>query len=142
MAGMNRVFVGWVDVNPEPYYNMGYNTKEEYEDVILHENLKFQETLKRKCASGRTIVGAKHSLDENTAGNDLFIKFFGVFYSKKYVLDLSVHLIDLNTSTEVAAIPMKDYSAGLCTLESCLEKELDQVNRALQKELQCEQAGK
>jgi len=142
LSNMNRIFIGWVDVDPDAYNKMGYTTREEYEDVILHANMKFQETLKSKCAPGRTVVGAKRSLDENTTGNDLFIKFFDASYSEKYVLDLSVRFIDLKTDTELVAILVDHYAAGLCGLERCLEKELDQVNRELQKQLQCKVSGK
>ncbi|MGA3080930.1 MAG: hypothetical protein ABSD44_06065 [Terracidiphilus sp.] len=69
MAGMNRIFVGWVDLDPGSYYDLGYS-REEWEDVILHANLEFQEKLEGQCSHSRTIVAAKDKKDENTAGND------------------------------------------------------------------------
>jgi hypothetical protein len=140
MAGMDRVFVGWVALDPELYFDLGYS-RAEWEDVILHENLKFQENLKRQC-SRRTVAGAKDAKDQNTAGNDLHIKFSDVSFSSKYVLYLSVQFIDLKTNTVVAVVDYDHYYGSLCGLERCLEKELDQVNQELQEQLSCKPARK
>jgi hypothetical protein len=136
LTNMNHVFLGWVDLNPEAYFDLGYS-KEEWEDVIRHENVKFQEYLSTQCSPNRTVAGAKDSKDEKTAGNVLYIKFSDVIFSTGYVLHLSVHFIDLKTNSEVASIPDQSYSAHLCGLVGCLESELDQVNRKLQKQLSC-----
>ncbi|MFZ0772762.1 MAG: hypothetical protein WCA49_05000 [Candidatus Sulfotelmatobacter sp.] len=134
MKGMNRVFLGWVDISPDDYHHQGYSSREQYLAVINHANTAFQETCQSKALSGRTMTAAKSRDDESTAGNDLYVKFSDVAYDHKYRLHLSVHFIDLKTNTEVGSIPLRIYKAHLCGLEGCMIKELDQVSEELQKE--------
>ena len=134
LKGMNRVFLGWVDISPDDYHHQGYATREEYLAVINHANAAFQETCQSKALSGRTMIAAKSKGDESTAGNDLFVKFSDVAYDHGYRLHLSVHFIDLKTNAEIGSVPVKTYTAHMCGLESCLIKELDQVSGELQKE--------
>jgi len=134
LKGMNRVFLGWVDVSPDDYHHQGYATREEYLAVINHANTAFQEACQSKALSGRTMTAAKSKGDENTAGNDLYVKFSDVVYDHKYRLHLSVHFIDLKTNTEIGSIPLETHSAHMCGLEGCLIKELDKVSEELQKE--------
>ncbi|HEY1208939.1 MAG TPA: hypothetical protein VGE85_06205 [Terracidiphilus sp.] len=154
LTKMNHIFIGWVDLNPEAYFDLGYS-RAEWEDVIRHANMKLQEHLKTQCDLGRvkergatsvvtsleprfeSVTGAKDSKDENTAGSDLFIKFSEASFDTKYVLHLSVHLIDLKTNTEVAIIPLNNYKGHLCGLVDCLDQELDTVNVKLEEQLSC-----
>jgi hypothetical protein len=155
MKNMNHVFLGWVALDPEEAYDLGYS-KAEWEDVISHENVKFQEYFNKQCTTGsmvgvhttstvprfQTITGAKDSKDEKTSGNDLYIKFSDVSFSTGYVLNLSAHFINLKTNTEVASIPSQKYRAHVCGLVGCLEQELDELNQKLQKQLSCKLADK
>ena len=75
LKGMNRVFLGWVDISPDDYHHQGYATREEYLAVINHANTAFQEYCQSKAFSGRTMTAAKARGDENTAGNDVYVKF-------------------------------------------------------------------
>ena len=134
LKGMNRVFLGWVDVSPDDYHHQGYSTREEYLAVINHANTAFQENCQSKAFSGRTMTAAKTRGDESTAGNDVYVKFSDVVYDHGYRLHLSVHFIDLKTNAEIGSIPLKTYGAHMCGLEGCLIKELDQVSEELQKE--------
>ncbi|MGP0020821.1 MAG: hypothetical protein ACLPHP_19790 [Candidatus Sulfotelmatobacter sp.] len=133
LKGMNNVFLGWVNMSPEDYHHQGYSTKEEYQAVINHANTAFQESC-QKAFSGRTVTAAKNPGDENTAGNDVYVKFSDVVYDHKYRLTISVHFIDLKTNAEIGSIPKKTYSAHYCGLEGCMIKELDKVSEELQKE--------
>jgi len=133
LKGMDRVFLGWVDMSPDDYHRQGYATREDYLAVINHANTSFQETC-QKALSGRTMTAAKAKGDENTAGNDVYVKFSDVAYDHGYRLHLSVHFIDLKTNAEIGSIPLKTYTAHFCTLESCMIKELDTVSEELQKE--------
>jgi len=136
MKDISRVFVGWVDINPEDYHMQGYSTKQEWLDVISGANDTFQKSLaSSKALSGRTVTTAKNRDDANTAGNDLSIKFSDVQFDKKYRLHLAVHFMDVKTNTEVGSIPAKTYGAHLCSLSGCMDKELEEVNREVQKEL-------
>jgi hypothetical protein len=134
LKGMNRVFLGWVDVSPDDYHHQGYSTREEYLAVINHANVAFQENCQSKAFSGRTMAAAKARGDESTAGNDLYVKFSDVVYDHKYRLHLSVHFIDLKTNAEIGSIPLTTYKAHFCGLEGCMNKELDQLSEELQKE--------
>jgi hypothetical protein len=134
LKAMNHVFLGWVDISSDDYHHQGYATREEYQAVINHANAAFQETAQSKALSGRTMTAAKAKGDENTAGNDLYVKFSDVVYDHGYRLHLSVHFIDLKTNTEIGSIPVKTYGAHVCGLEGCLIKELDKVSEDLQKE--------
>ena len=133
LKGMNRVFLGWVNISPDDYHKQGYSTREEYLAVVNHANTAFQEAC-QKALSGRTMTAAKSQGDENTAGNDVYVKFSDVAYDHGYRLHLSVHFIDLKTNAEIGSIPMKTYTAHMCGLESCMIKELDTVSEELQKE--------
>lgn len=135
MKGMNHIFLGWVDMSPDDYHRQGYSTREEYLAVINHANTVFQEECKSKVFSGRTMTAAKNRSDENTAGNDLYVKFSDAVYDHGYRLHLSIHFIDLKTNAEIGSVPLKTYKGHLCGLEACMNKELEEVRRELQKAL-------
>jgi hypothetical protein len=135
MKGMNHIFLGWVDMSPDDYHRQGYSTREEYLAVINHANTVFQEECKSKVFSGRTMTAAKNRSDENTAGNDLYVKFSNAVYDHGYRLHLSIHFIDLKTNAEIGSVPLKTYKGHLCGLEACMNKELEEVRRELQKAL-------
>jgi hypothetical protein len=132
--GMNRIFLGWVDISADDYHHQGYSSREEYLAVINHANTWFQTRCQATAFAGRTMIAAKDRGDENTAGNDLYVKFSDVVYDHEYRLHVSVHFIDLKTNAEIGSIPLKVYSAHVCGLEGCLDKELEKVNEELQKE--------
>lgn len=135
MKGMNHIFLGWVDMNPDDYHHQGYSTREEYLAVINHANTFFQTTCQSKVFSGRTMTAAKDRSDENTAGNDLYVKFSDASYDHKYRLHLSVHFIDLKTNAEIGSIPLRTYKGHLCGLEGCMDKELEEVSSEIRKAL-------
>jgi hypothetical protein len=132
LTDVHRVFVGWADMDPESSFDLGYS-KDEWVDVIRHENVMFQKKVKDGLNSRFTsIATAKDKTDENTVGNDLYIKFSDVVFDTGYVLHLSVHIIDLKTNTEIATIPEHKYKGSLCGLTTCMEQEFDEVNTKLQ----------
>ncbi len=134
MKGMNRVFLGWVDISPDDYHHQGYSTREEYLAVINHANTAFQEFTQSKAFAGRTMTAAKSRDEQNTAGNDVYVKFSDVSYDHKYRLHLAIHFIDLKTNAEIGSVPLNTYTAHMCGLEGCMIKELDKVGEELQKE--------
>jgi hypothetical protein len=134
MRDMNHIFLGWIDLNPEQFFDLGYS-KQEWIDVIGGANSFFQRNCQSKYLPGRTILAAKDKGDENAAGNDLYIKFSDVTFGTDYRLQLSIHFIDPKTNSEIASIPARTYGAHLCGLVSCLETELDQVGTKLQGEV-------
>jgi hypothetical protein len=90
---------------------------------------KFKEGLKLRFT---TVTAAKDRSDENTAGNDLYVKFSNVSFDTGYALHLTVHIIDLKTNTEIATIPEQKYKGSLCGLTTCMEQEFYEVNTKLQ----------
>jgi hypothetical protein len=134
MSGMNRIFLGWVDLDPYNFAELGYS-KAEWADVIANANATFQQKCQSKYLAGRTITLAKDKGDENVAGNDLYIKFSDAAFGRDYRLRLSVRFIDPKTNSEIASIPLKKYTGRLCGLVSCLHKELEEVGSKLQLEV-------
>jgi hypothetical protein len=128
MKSAHRIFLGWVDISPDTYHLQGYSSREEYLAVINSANAAFQADCESKVFSGRTVTAAKSREDQDTTGNDLFVKFSDVDYDHKYRLRLSVHFIDLKTNTEIGSVPPKTYTAHICGLESCMNKELMKVS--------------
>jgi hypothetical protein len=80
------------------------------------------------------MTAAKSRDDQNTAGNDVYVKFSDVSYDHKYRLHLAIHFIDLKTNAEIGSVPLNTYTAHMCGLEGCMIKELDKVGEELQKE--------
>jgi hypothetical protein len=130
MSNMNHIFLGWVDIGQDAYRYLGYETREDWDKVIKDENIGFQEDFQTKM-HGRTVVVAKDSKDENTLGNDLYIKFTDATVDKGYRLHLTVHLIDLKTNTEIGSIPNLVLNSHLCSLTGCISKDLGVVTEKL-----------
>lgn len=132
MSNMNHIFLGWVDISLDAYKYLGYETREDWAQVIQKENKGFQEDFQTKM-HGRTVVVAKNNQDENTAGNDLYVKFTDATVDKGYRLHLSVHLINLKTNTEIGSIPNLVLNGHLCSLTGCIAKDLGVVTEKLEK---------
>ena len=135
MSNMKKVFVGWVDLSPDEYHLLDYDTKADWVAVIDKVNASFQADLQSNYLAGRTLTMAKNREDENAAGNDLYIKFTNVSEDKGYRLHIAVHFIDPKTNTELAVIPEDRYGAHVCGLEGCIEKELDKVGELVSKQV-------
>jgi hypothetical protein len=127
MSNMKTIFVGWIDLDPDTYRVLDYDTKAEWAEVIDNFNAYFQSELKTNYLAGRTLTMAKNKDDVNAAGNDLYIKFTDVSEDSGYRLHIAVHFIDPKTNTELAVIPADRYGAHLCGLVGCMEKEVDKV---------------
>jgi len=135
MSNMNKIFVGWVDLDPDTYRVLDYDTKAEWATVIDNINAYFQDDLKSNYLAGRTLTMAKNKDDVNAAGNDLYIKFTNASEDKGYRLHIAVHFIDPKTNTELAVIPEVRYGAHLCALVGCMEKELGKVGELVSKQV-------
>jgi hypothetical protein len=143
MKGMNRIFVGWVDLGPDEWAAHGYATKAEWIDVIGSLNSAFTSGLQATYLNGRTIVAAKEKGDENAAGCDLYIKFSDVHVDyDNYHLILSIHFIDPKTNAEIAAIPVRPYYGNDWGLRGYLNEALKEVGTKLRVEVTGESPGK
>lgn len=132
MSNMNRIFLGWVDIDTNSYRDLGYESREDWAKVIENKNKEFQDDFQSRLSHRHTIVAAKDKGDENSAGNDLYVKFSDASVDHGYKLHLSVHLIDLKTNTEIASIPHLVLNGHLCTLSGCIAKDLKVVSEKLQ----------
>ncbi|HEY0308316.1 MAG TPA: hypothetical protein VGB94_09150 [Acidobacteriaceae bacterium] len=136
LQGMKQVYVGWVDLNPDAYFDLGYSSKDEWVKAIDTLNNVFQKDLKNKYLSNRTVMVSASKETENPAGSDLYIKFTDVSVDKHYRLHLTVHLIDPKTNAEIDTIPNAVYTGRVCGLVGCLNKSLHQVGETLAKRLE------
>lgn len=143
MKNMNHVFLGWVDLGPDEWALHGYNTKNEWADIIGSLNAEFSRSLQVTYLPGRTITAAKDKGDENAAGNDLYIKFSDVRVDyDNYHLILAIHFIDPKTNSEIATIPVRPYYGNDWGLKNYLKAALDEVGIKLQVEVTGELQGK
>ena len=143
MSRMNRIFLGWVDMNPDEWALHGYSTKAEWTDIINSLNAEFLRSLQVTYLPGRTITAAKDKADENAAGNDLYIKFSDVRVDyDNYHLILSIHFIDPKTNAEIATIPTRPYYGNDWGLKNYLKAALDEVGTKLGVEITGEPQGK
>jgi len=136
MKGMNRIFLGWVDMVPDDWAVHGYASKAEWAGAINTLNNAFQRLCQTTYLPGRTVTGAKEKGDENATGNDLYIKFSDVRVDyDHYHLYLSVHFIDPKTNSELASIPVRPYYGNDWGFVNYLRAALDEVGVKLQVEI-------
>jgi hypothetical protein len=131
-SNMNKIFIGWVDLNPSAYGSLGYKSKDQWVAVIDKANADFVQHCQSIFGTGRTVTGAKSKEDEKTEGNDLYIKIDDANFDSSYILHATAHLIDLKTNKELATLTNRRYRGRLCALEGCLTKELDELSGDLQ----------
>jgi hypothetical protein len=131
VSAVRHIFFGWIAPDSNAYYDLGYTTMAEWDSVIDHANIRFQQYLKSKYLPDRTVMGAKDKKDENITGDELYVKFSDVSFDTHYVLHLSIHLIDPKTNAEIGVIPSLKYRGHLCALEGCLDQEFDQLSEDL-----------
>lgn len=128
MQGMNKIFVGWVDMGPDEWATFGYHDKAEWTDLIASLNASFASNLQATYLSGKTIVRAKDETDTNAAGSDLYIKFTDVHVDyNDYHLILAIHFIDPKTGSEIGVIPVRPYYGNDWGLRGFLTEALKEV---------------
>jgi hypothetical protein len=143
MSKMNHIFLGWVDLGADEWAFHGYSTKDEWVNVIDSLNAEFARSLQVTYLPGRTITAARDKLEENAAGNDLYIKFSDVRVDyDNYHLILSIHFIDPKTNAEIGSIPTRPYYGNDWGLKNYLKAALDEAGKKLQVELTGELQGK
>jgi hypothetical protein len=135
MSNIKTIFVGWVNLDPDEYRLLDYDSKGDWVKVIDEVNDNFQNDLKTNYLAGRSLTMAKNKDDVSADGKDLYIKFTDVSEDKGYRLHIAVHFIDPKTNTELAVIPEDRYGAHVCGLEGCIEKELDKVGELMKNQL-------
>lgn len=143
MSHMNRIFVGWVDLNPDAWALYDFHSRADWTDDITFLNAGFVQGLQATYLHGRTIIAAKNKADENASGNDLYIKFSDVQidYDHEHLV-LSIHFIDPKTNSEVASIPLRPYYGDGHNVTEYLKAALAEVGLKLQVEVTGEAPGK
>lgn len=143
MSNMSRIFVGWVDLEPDAWALFDYHSRADWTEVIGSLNADFARGLQATYLHGRTITAAKEKADENASGNDLYIKFSDVRvdYDNEHLI-LSIHFIDPKTHAEIAAIPVRPYYGDGHNVAEYLKAALDEVGTKLQVEVTGEKPEK
>jgi hypothetical protein len=143
MTHMNHIFVGWVDLEPDAWALYDFHSRADWTEVIAALNADFLRGLQSTYLNGRTITSAKEKADENTSGNDLYIKFSDVRvdYDHEHLV-LSIHFIDPKTNAELATIPVRPYYGDGHNVTQYLQAALDEVGMKLQVEITGESPGK
>jgi hypothetical protein len=137
MSARKIIFLGWVGLSPDGWSLWGYHNKEEWMSVIADLNHDFQSSCKGQYLAGRTVIVAKDANDENAAGSDLYIKFSDINIDHNYYgIRLSIHFIDPETNTEIAAIPSRlYYEKRWFKFQLYMRGALDEVGTKLQVEI-------
>lgn len=143
MSHMNRIFLGWVDLEPDAWALYGYTSRAGWAETIASLNAGFARSVQTTYLPGRTITAAKDSENEIVAASDLYIKFSNVRvdYENDHLI-LSIHFIDLKTNSEIASIPVRPYYGNASGLKNYLKAALDEVGRKLQVEVTGETQSK
>ncbi len=143
MSNMNRIFLGWVDLEPDAWALYGYSSKTDWTKIINSLNASFSRSAQVTYLRGRTVTAAKDSENEIVAANDLYIKFSDVRvdYENDHLI-LSIHFIDLKTNSEIASIPVRPYYGNASGIKNYLKSALDEVGKKVQVEVTGETPGK
>src|ERR1039458_6364436 len=72
MSGMNRIFLGWVDLKEDAWALYGYSSQAEWASMVTGFNIQFLGLCQAKLPGGKTVVGARDIGDENLAGYNLY----------------------------------------------------------------------
>jgi hypothetical protein len=135
MSHRNRVFVGWIDLEPEAWALYDFHSRSDWTEVITALNADFVRGLQATYLNGRAITAAKEKADEDASGSDLYIKFSDVRvdYNHEHLF-LSIHFIDPKTNSEIASIPARPYYGDGHNVTEYLKEALDEVGVKLQVE--------
>jgi hypothetical protein len=136
MKGMNRIYLGWVDLIPEDWSLLGYETEQYWLEGIDRLNHSFMRLCQKEYLGGKTVAGSEARDADDPAGFDLYIKFSDVRIDyDNYLLYLSIHFIDPNTNSEIAAIPARAYYGDDWGFERYLKAALEEVSLKIQVEI-------
>jgi hypothetical protein len=136
MSNMNHIILGWVDLEPDAWALYDSRSRADWAEVIASLNADSVRGLQATYLHGRTITAAKDKADENTSGNDLYIKFSDVRvdYDHEHLI-VSIHFIDPKTNTELATIPVRPYYGDGHNVTEYLKAALDEVGTKVQVEI-------
>ncbi len=144
MSDKKIIFLGWVDLPLESWRLWGYESKEEWTNIVKDLNLDFQSSCQGQYLAGRTVTFAKDRSDENAAGADLYIKFSNVNIDHDYYgIRLSIHFIDPKTNTEIGSIPSRlYYEKRWFKFQLYMRAALDEVSSKIRAEVTGQTQGK
>lgn len=136
MRGMNRIFLGWIDMKEDAWALYGYSSKEEWASMVTGLNSQFLGLCQNKLLGGKTVVGARDKGDEDAGGYNLYIRFSDVRIDySKYHLYLSIHFIDPRTNAEIGSIPARPYFGNDWGFANYLKSALDEASQKIKVEI-------
>ncbi len=136
LVPMTKVFIGWVDLEPEDWALHGYGDKKEWSELIVTLNRALLRLCQTKYLRGRTVVAAQDASDTNAAAHDLYIKFSDVRIDyNRYYLYLSIQFIDPKTKAVLGTIPMRPYYGNDLGFFKYLRAAMEEVAVKLQVEI-------
>ena len=136
LTAAKNIFIGRVDISTGNWSVLGYASEKDWEDVINKNNKNFQQACQSEMKT-RKITGAQIKTDESASDKDLQVKFADVkFDTDSYALYASVHFIDPKSGKEIASIPVKKYSGGHFSVNSCMNGALENLAEKLKEEIE------
>ncbi len=136
MSQMNRIFLGWVDLGVDGWAAHGYDSKEQWSEVIDGLNEEFASQVAAVDLPGKTIVRAKRPGDDDAKGCDLAIRFTDVYVDyDNYHLVLGIQFIDPRTGQVLGSIPVRPYYGNDWGLRQYLAAALKEVGIKLHVEV-------
>jgi len=144
MLGAKNVFIGWVNLSPDEWSEWGYESKDEWTEVIKELNTEFQKDCQSKYLSDRRVAVARDKNDEDLTGDDLYIKFSDVSIDRSYYgIRASIHFIDPKTNTELGVIPARTYyEKRWFKFQLYMQAALDEIGKKIQIEVMGTAPGK
>ena len=92
MRGMNRIFLGWIDMKEDAWALYGYSSKEEWASMVTGLNSQFLGLCQTKLLGGKTVVGARDKGDEDAGGEDARQRSFEHFHQSPAPASLPISL--------------------------------------------------
>lgn len=135
MSARKNIFVGWVDLRPDDWALYGYASKEDWAAIVDGLNGSFASSLRARWLPGRIVTAARNKEDEDTTGQDLYIKFDASVDYGNYLLHVSMHFIDPKTGAEIGAIVGRPYFGNDWGFRQFLQAALEEVGRKVQVEV-------
>ena len=136
MIGMQKVFVGWVDLEPDDWALHGYRGKQEWEEGVNTLNRALLRLCQTMYLKGRTVAGAENKNDTNTAVHDLYVRFSDVRVDhNRYSLYLSIQFLDAKTNAVLGTLPMRPYYGNAWGFIPYLRAAMEEVALKLEVEI-------
>ena len=101
LSKYNSIFIGWLDLSGGDWFELGYSSSEDWQNIIIYINKHFQKYAKDVWYEYMDIPlsFAIDSADKPSTGNDLYIRFDGAKVVDAYFLYTPIQFIDLKNNS-------------------------------------------